>query len=284
MLRKITFSLLVVLLVGIFTINVFAAPEKSTLQTVLARGYLIVGTGSANVPWHFKNEQGQLVGMDIDMARILAKGLFDDPTKVEFVEESADARIANLVTGKVDIVLQFMTISPARLQKVTFSAPYYVEGLGLLLPANGKYKNYEEMVAAIENGKTVTIAILQNIDAENNVQAGLKGAVCAQYESQGLMYAAIMSGRADAACTGTGSIKWLSTRESEKYLDSGRAYNPQNYAAAMRLEDQLWINYVNGVFLEAMCGRRFQLYIDAYAKWFGEELPVPKFGKPQMYR
>ncbi len=62
-----------------------AAPT-SLLRTVLDRKKLIVGSGSTNAPWHFEDEKGQLVGMDITMARILAQGLFDDPTKVEFVK------------------------------------------------------------------------------------------------------------------------------------------------------------------------------------------------------
>src|ERR1700687_3813849 len=60
------------------------AAATSTLRTVLDRGKLIVGTGSTNAPWHFEDEKGNLVGMDIAMGQILAKGLFADPTKIEF--------------------------------------------------------------------------------------------------------------------------------------------------------------------------------------------------------
>ncbi|TGT51799.1 ABC transporter substrate-binding protein, partial [Mesorhizobium sp. M00.F.Ca.ET.170.01.1.1] len=63
------------------------AASDSVLRTALDRGKLIVGTGSTNAPWHFENDAGELVGMDITMGRILAKGLFDDPTKVEFVPQ-----------------------------------------------------------------------------------------------------------------------------------------------------------------------------------------------------
>src|SRR5262245_65250662 len=86
--------------------------ENSLIRTVLDRGHLIVGTGSTNAPWHFENEQGELVGMDIAMARILAKGLFDDDSKVEYVRQDPDARIPNVTTGKVDITIQFMTVTP----------------------------------------------------------------------------------------------------------------------------------------------------------------------------
>src|SRR5262245_14845355 len=94
------------------------AASSSLLRTVLDRGRLIVGTGSTNPPWHFEDDKGQLTGMDIAMARILAKGLFDDPTKIEFVKQDPAARIPNITTGKVDVVIQFMTITPARAQLV----------------------------------------------------------------------------------------------------------------------------------------------------------------------
>src|SRR5918997_3941131 len=74
------------------------APSGSTLRTVLDRGKLVVGTGSTNAPWHFENEKGELVGMDIAMARILAQGLFEDASKVEFVRQDPAQRIPNINT------------------------------------------------------------------------------------------------------------------------------------------------------------------------------------------
>ena len=74
-----------------------ARPRRSSTR------HLIVGTGSTNAPWHFEDEAGKLVGMDITMAKILAKGLFDDETKVEYVLQDPAQRIPNIVTGKVNI-------------------------------------------------------------------------------------------------------------------------------------------------------------------------------------
>lgn len=75
-----------------------AAPARaqdggdSLLNRILDRGTVIVGTGSTNPPWHFEDENGQLVGMDIEMARILARAPFEDTEKVEFLSQAADAR------------------------------------------------------------------------------------------------------------------------------------------------------------------------------------------------
>ena len=115
---------------------------------MLDRGKLLVGTGSTNAPWHFENEKGELVGMDIAMARILARGLFDDRNKVEFVRQDPAQRIPNINTGKVDIVIQFMTVNPQRAQLVNFSRPYYVEGVALLTRPDSELKTFDALSKA----------------------------------------------------------------------------------------------------------------------------------------
>src|SRR5258708_4819540 len=157
-----------------------AAPE-SLLRTVLNRGKLIVGTGSTNPPWHFEDDKGNLTGMDIAMARIMAKGLFDDETKVEYVRQEANARIPNITTGKVDVGIQVMTVSPARAQLVAFSRPYYVEGAALLTAPSSKYKTYKDLTAA---GAAVRASVLQNVDADTLVHNALPQAQVMQLDSQ----------------------------------------------------------------------------------------------------
>src|SRR5258708_40326337 len=157
-----------------------AAPE-SLLRTVLARGKLIVGTGSTNPPWHFEDDKGQLTGMDIAMARILSKGLFDDVGKVEFVKQDPAARIPNITTGKVDVVIQFMTVSPARAQLVAFSRPYYVEGAALMTSPKSKWQKYADLKSA---GKQVRASVLQNVDADILTHNALPEAQVLQLDSQ----------------------------------------------------------------------------------------------------
>ena len=70
-----------------------SAQEQNRLPTILDRGHIIVGTGSTNPPWHFKDDAGTLIGYDVDMGHLLAKAIFDDPSKVEYVIQSSDSRI-----------------------------------------------------------------------------------------------------------------------------------------------------------------------------------------------
>jgi polar amino acid transport system substrate-binding protein len=255
-----------------------AAPA-SLLRTVLDRGKLIVGTGSTNPPWHFEDDKGQLTGMDIAMARILAKGLFDDETKVEYVRQEANARIPNITSGKVDVVIQFMTVSPARAQLVAFSRPYYVEGAALLTSPKSKYKTYAELKAA---GKAVRASVLQNVDADILVHNALPEAQVMQLDSQANAMQAVTSGRADVGVVDASTVKWLAKRNPGDYADPGYAYEAQLYSAAVRQGDPDWLHWINTCFDVAMHGHQPEIYTGAFEEFFGEKPPVQKPGFPPI--
>ena len=257
------------------------AQEKGKLEEVLERGHLIVGTGSTNAPWHFKDESGNLVGFDVDVAKLVAKGLFGDDTKIEFVDQSSDSRIPNVTTGKVDITCQFMTVTAERAQQVAVTIPYYREGVGLLLKVDGKYKSFDELKKA---GSSAVVSVLQNVYAEEMVHAALPEAKVDQYESVDLMYQALDSGQADASATDQSSVQWLVVQQPGKYVDSGYGWGPQSYSCAVKRGDQEWLNFVNTVLHEGMTGVDFPVYSASFKKWFGIDLPVPAIGFPVEYK
>ena len=258
-----------------------AQAADSKLDSVLARGKLIVGTGSTNAPWHFQGADGKLQGFDIDIGRMVAKGLFNDPSKVEFVVQSSDARIPNLLTDKVDMSCQFITVTASRAQQVAFTLPYYREGVGLLLPANSKYKEIEDLKAANDS---VTVAVLQNVYAEELVHQALPKAKVDQYDSVDLMYQAVNSGRADAAATDQSSVKYLMVQNPGRYRSPAYAWSPQTYACAVKRGDQDWLNFVNTALHEAITGVEFPTYAASFKQWFGVELPSPKIGFPVEFQ
>jgi polar amino acid transport system substrate-binding protein len=251
------------------------------LQDILSRGKLIVGTGVGNPPWHFKDEQGNMAGFDVDIAKIIAKGLFGDDTKVEFVTQASDARVPNIVTDKVDVTCQFMTVTAERAQQVNFTIPYYREGVGLLLAAGGKHKSYDELKSA---GSGVTVSVLQNVYAEEMVHKALPEAKVDQYESVDLIYQALNSGRADAAATDVSSLRWFMKQNPDKYLDAGYGWEPQTYSCAVKRGDPDFLQFVNTSLREAMSGVEFATYKGSFERWFGVTPPEPQIGFPSELR
>jgi polar amino acid transport system substrate-binding protein len=255
-----------------------AAPD-SLLRTVLDRGKLIVGTGSTNAPWHFENDAGELVGMDITMGRILAKGLFDDPTKVEFVMQDPSQRIPNVTTNKVDITIQFMTMSAQRSQLVNFSRPYYVEGVALLTLPTAENKTFDKLLAA---GSATRISILQNVDAETSVHYALPQAQVMQIDTQANVLQALESKRVDGAAVDLSTVRWLASRNPDKYFDAGKSWLSMLYGAALRQGDLDWLTFVNATFTIAMFGHENALYDAAFKDYFGQEPPARHPGFPAI--
>jgi polar amino acid transport system substrate-binding protein len=255
-----------------------AAPN-SQLRTVLDRGKLLVGTGSTNAPWHFENEKGELVGMDIAMARILAKGLFDDEKKVEFVRQDPAARIPNINTGKVDIVIQFMTVNPQRAQLVNFTRPYYVEGVALLTRPDAEMKTYDALQKA---GSKARVSILQNADADKTVQAALPQATIMQIDTQANVIQALDSKRVDAAAVDLSTVQWMAKRQPERYADAGKKWYSMLYSAALRQGDPDWLRFVNTTFEVAMYGHQNAIYDAALQEYFGIAPPAREPGLPKI--
>ncbi|CAH2406257.1 Amino acid ABC transporter substrate-binding protein, PAAT family [Mesorhizobium ventifaucium] len=253
-----------------------AAPD-SLLRTVLDRGKVIVGTGSTNAPWHFENDAGELVGMDITMGRILAKGLFDDTTKVEFVMQDPAQRIPNVTTNKVDISIQFMTMTAQRSQLIHFSRPYYVEGIALLTLPNAENKTFDKLLAG---GSATRISILQNVDAEANVHIVLPQAQVMQIDTQANVLQALESKRVDAAAVDLSTVRWLASRNPDKYFDAGKSWFSMLYGAALRQGDLDWLTFVNTTFATAMFGHETALYDAAFKDYFGQEPPARHPGFP----
>lgn len=250
------------------------------LQEILARGKLIVGTGSTNPPWHFEDEGGKLVGMDADMARLVAKGLFGDPEKIEFVRQESDARIPSLVTGKVDIVFQFLTVTAGRAQQVAFTIPYYREGVTLLMLADSKYETVEQFKAA---GSSAHVAGMHNVYIADWIHMPLPEATVDQFDSAAACMQALNSGRVDAYCVDQSTARWLMAQFPGRYRTAGYDWMPNMYSAAVALGDQIWLNYVNCVLQDAMTGIEFSAYSAAFKKWLGEDLPLPTVGFPMEY-
>lgn len=275
--------LLLGLMITVCLVMAFAttAAAQSKLHEVLDRGYLIAGSGSTNAPWHFTNDKGELVGFDIDMARIVAKALFNDPTKVKFVKQSSDARIPNLATGKVDVVFQFMTITGERAQLVDFTIPYYREGISVLMLAKGKYKSLDELQNA---GSKATLAMLQNVYAEAFAHKIVPESKVDQYDDQALVIQAVNTKRADAAVVDLSNLRWLVNQHPDRYMDITKGWNPNSYGGAVRQGDQIWLNFVNTALHEAMTGVNFDDYAASFKQWFAVDLAPPAIGFPLEYK
>ncbi len=255
-----------------------ATQAGSKLSEVLDRGKLIAGVTLTIPPFGFKTEAGEPAGFDIEMARIIAKGLFGDPSKVEFFEQEMDARIPNLASGKVDVTIQLITVKASRAQLVEFTVPYFREGVTTMQLADSPYDGAKSMI-----GKGVTISALQNEFNKADILKMVPDANVELYTAVSDAILALEGGRADAYYGGHGEIDYTNKLSPGKYKVGDTSWNPMSYSAAVRPGDPIWLNFVNTALREAMTGVEFDAYAAAYKNAFGVDVPLPKLGYPREY-
>src|SRR5262249_41528795 len=110
-----------------------AVAEQSLLETVLGRGKLVVATWSTAPPLCFTDDKGQLVGFDIDIARMISKGLLNDESKVEFIVVTSEGRWPAVLSGRADFGIADTTVYPDRAIRVAFTRPYMDSGISVLV-------------------------------------------------------------------------------------------------------------------------------------------------------
>lgn len=114
--KKILLSMLLIL--GIFT-TVYAG--DNSLEKVEKQGYFIVGLDATFAPMGYRDEAGNLIGMDIDLAREVAKRM---GVEAKFKPCEWDGIIFELRSKNIDMVWNGMTITENRAKQVLFSNPY----------------------------------------------------------------------------------------------------------------------------------------------------------------
>lgn len=137
--------LLLLLLLSSFIPVFIHAKESATLDEIKARGYLIVGVFTGTKAFGYMSPEGERSGMDIDIARYLAKELFGDAEKIEFVNTLSVDRAANLKSGKVDVVLANYSNTKRRRRAVDFAEPYVRSRLGVAGHPDVSIRNFEDL-------------------------------------------------------------------------------------------------------------------------------------------
>ncbi len=151
-------ALLVIAGLMVGYVQTAVAAETARLSPVLdriqAKKELVVGTAASMPPFNMTTKDGQVVGMEIDLAQVIAGAM---NVKLTLKTIHFNDLLPALEGGKVDMILSSMTITPARNLKVAFVGPYFVSGKSILT----KQKNAESMngVSKINNPDHVLTAL-----------------------------------------------------------------------------------------------------------------------------
>ncbi len=141
------------------------------IDRIVKNKTLVVGTPGDFPPFTASTAMGELIGLDIDLAKNLAGWL---KVRIEFKQMEFAELMPALEANKIDMALSGMTMTPQRNLRAAFVGPYALSGQSIL----GK-KSILEQVSTPEDLKRLTccVAVLKGTTGEtiaNNLLTGAK--------------------------------------------------------------------------------------------------------------
>lgn len=115
---------------------------------IMERGKIVVGVKADYKPWGFRDTDGNIVGMEVDMAQDVANKM---GVELELVPVVSSNRMQFLEQGQIDLMIATMTDRPDRREIVGIVGPnYYTSGTNIMAPKALGLTEWTEL-----NGKPV---------------------------------------------------------------------------------------------------------------------------------
>ncbi|BCS97234.1 amino acid ABC transporter substrate-binding protein [Desulfoluna limicola] len=213
--------------------------EESVIESIQKKGVIRVGM-STFVPWAMRDKTGELIGFEIDVARELAK---DMGVKVEFVPTNWSGIIPALLTGKFDVIIGGMGITPKRNLKVNFSDPYDFTGMSLV--AHKKKAAGFSSLADFDK-KNVTIAVRIGTTAEMAAKKFIPNATFKLFENESQALQELYLGRVHAVVASAPLPTFQALKFPEKlFVPMTEPFTKEPIGFAVKKGDFDALNYFN---------------------------------------
>lgn len=167
---------------------------QNLLEKIKANGKMVIATEGTWAPYTYVDDNGNLTGYDVEVARAIAEKL---GVEAEFVTGDFDGFLIGLDNGVYDAVFNCIDVTEERSAKYDFSEPYINTTVVLITSAdNDQINSFDDL-----NGKTTTNTITSSYAAAAQEYGATVIGANTFEETINL----VLQGRADATLNSQGS-------------------------------------------------------------------------------
>jgi Na+/H+-dicarboxylate symporter len=253
-------------------------PAGSVVDSFKHRGALRVGVTRNRLPYVLVNREDKLVGFDVEMAQLLGRDL---GVQVEFVElENLTALARLLASGRIDIAMAGIAVTPERADEMLFSDPYLDETFAFVVKDHlreefsrwARIRDFGAIAIRVPNLPYYVEQIkrrapqlkLEVLDSLNQIEAGMK---------EGTFDAVAMAAESGSVLT------LLYPKYTVVVPEPEIVKIPLAYPVARR--DQEWVHFIN-TWIEL---KRRDGTVDAlYGHWVLGKQPVKRIPRWSIIR
>lgn len=251
----------------LFLVLALAFPAKAQQRPVFAWG----GDAEGGAPYQMPNPRDpeKIIGFEVDIADALGKRLGMEP---RFVQQQWDGLVPALQRGEYDAVIAGLEITQERLEKISFSSPYYYSTLSMTTRLD------ETRIRVAAELSTHIVGTLKASLAERYLLQ-LGGVQVKTYDNQAHPYIDLLLGRLDAVVMDTPIALYYAYSPQFRSVELPSTRFP--IAIGIRKEDSKLLASVNGALAEMRTDgtlkniyQRWGMYNSSTAEYFGDRAPV----------
>lgn len=184
------------------------AAHADLLDDIMKSKKIRISTDMAIPPAGMMDSNMQPSGSDVETAKLLAK---DWGLVIEWVPTTGATRIPNVNTGKADVIISTLSVTPERAKVIDFSKPYAVLQSVVGAPKDLAIKDWSDL-----KGKNVTVTRGTTQDTELSAMANDRGFKVVRYDDDATMVTAGATGQADAVATSVALVNAISSKNPQK--------------------------------------------------------------------
>jgi polar amino acid transport system substrate-binding protein len=239
------------------------ASQDTSWDDIKAKGYFTVGLDDSFPPMGFRDEKGEIVGFDIDMAKKAAEKM---GVEVKFQPVVWSGVIMELNNKNIDLIWNGMTITDERKAAIAITKPYLANKQIIVVQKDSAIKTKADLAGkkiAVQAGSSAVGAVQKDEAAFKS----LKEMVEFPNNTEALMDLA--AGRVDAVVVDEVVGRYYVSMKAELYTILEDNFGEEEYGIGVRKSDEAFLNELQKA-LDSMNTDGSATEISE--KWFGADI------------
>ncbi|MFO1081528.1 MAG: transporter substrate-binding domain-containing protein [Reyranellaceae bacterium] len=237
------------------------AAAADQLDDIKKAGKIRIAIDLGVPPYGMTDDKMQPTGSDVETAKALAK---DWGVEFELVPTTGASRIPSLQTGKADLVISTLSITPERAKVIDFTLGYAVLRTVIAAPKSVAVKSLSEL-----DGKTVGTVRGTTHDTQLTKE-GPKGMKLVRYEDDATEAQAFLSGQVDIFSTAELLVPQIDKKNPARQVEVKFVLDTFTLAAGVKKDEKRLLEETNKWILANLKNGRLN---EIYKKFHGNPLP-----------
>jgi len=242
--------------------------DDKSLEYILGKGELILGLDDAFPPMGFRDDSDNIVGFDIDLATAVCEKL-----GVELVLQPIkwEAKEHELNTKSIDCIWNGFSVTPDRMESVTFSIPYMENTIAIVVVKDSGITSEKDLAGkrlAVQGGSSAEEALYKD---ENKEFRESLGEINASFKDYVTALMDLETGNSDAVLMDSVVAAYMINETGKNFEILDYSLVAEKYAVGFRKGEEALAEAINEALRELKADGTVE---KISTKWFGSDITI----------